>query len=71
VLGYLAGASGQFLLNTFWTRILDLPADRLRTLAVEASTRGWIKYRQSGSVIEVRFPTLLTPEEENARHGQD
>jgi hypothetical protein len=71
VIGYLAGASGQLLLSTFWTRLLDLPLDRLRALAAEASTRGWIKYRQSGSVVEVRFPTLLTPEEENARHGPD
>jgi hypothetical protein len=70
-LGYLAGASGQLLLSTFWTRLLDLPLDRLRALAADASTRGWIKYRQSGSVIEVCFPTLLTPEEENARYGQD
>ena len=71
VLGYLAGASGQLLLSTFWTRMLDLPADRLKTLAAEASARGWIKYRQSGSVVEVRFPALLTSEEENSRHGQD
>ena len=70
-LGYLAGTSGQLLLDTFWTRILDLPADHLITLAADASTRSWIKYRQSGSVIEVRFPALLTPEEENSRHGQD
>jgi hypothetical protein len=69
VLGYLTGSSGQLLLNTFWTRILDLRADRLKALAAEASTRGWITYRQSGSVIEVRFPALVTAEEEKARHG--
>jgi hypothetical protein len=37
VLGYLAGASGQFLLNTFWTRILDLPADRLIDILTDTS----------------------------------
>jgi len=71
VLGYLAGSSGQMLLTTLWTRLLDLPSDRLTALVAEASRRGWIKYRQSGSVIEVRFPTLLTPEEEKARYGPD
>jgi hypothetical protein len=71
VLGYLAGSSGQMLLTTFWTRLLDVPSDRLIDLATEASRRGWIIFRRSGSVIEVRFPNLLTPEEEEARRGQD
>jgi hypothetical protein len=71
VLGYLAGSSGQLLFSTFWTRLLDLPVDELTRLAVAASSRGWITYRQSGSVVEIRFPSLLTPEEKEARSGQD
>ena len=70
VLGYLAGSGGQMLFNTHGTRLLDVPAARLKDLAAEASRRGWIKLRQSGAVVEVRFPLLLTPEEE-ARRGQD
>jgi len=70
-LGYLAGASGQMLLTTFWTNLLDTPRDRLPSLAADASARGWIAYRQSGQVIEVRFPELLTPEELEARCEQD
>ena len=70
VLGYLAGASGQMLLTTFWARLLDTPKDKMTSLAAEASARGWIAYRQSGQVIEVRFPSLLTPEEQETRREQ-
>jgi hypothetical protein len=69
VLGHLAGSSGQMLLTTLWARLLDLPTDRLIALAGEASRRGWIIFRRSGSVVEVRFPALLTSEEEEARRG--
>ncbi len=71
VLGYLAGASGQMLLTTFWARLLDTPKAQLTSLAAEASARGWIAYRQSGQVIEVRFTNLFTPEEQEARREQD
>ena len=70
-LGYLSGASGQMLLTTFWARLLNIPTPQLTTLAAEASARGWIVYRQSGQVIEVRFPSLLTPEEEETRREQN
>lgn len=71
VLGYLAGSSGQILLTTLWARLLDVPSGGLIALATEASRRRWITFRRSGSVIEARFPTLLTAEEEEARRGQD
>lgn len=70
-LGYLAGSSGQMLLSTFWAKLLDTPSDQLTSLAADASARGLIAYRQSGQVIEVRFPELLTPEELEARCEQD
>lgn len=69
-LGYLAGASGQTLLTTFWAQLLDTPKDQLTSLAAAASARGWIAYRQFGQVIEVRFPGLLTPEEQETRREQ-
>jgi hypothetical protein len=71
VLGYLAGSSGQMLLTTFWAELLDTRWDQLTSLAADASARGWIAYRQSGQVIEVRFPQLLTAEEQEARCEQD
>jgi len=71
LLSYLAGASGQMLLSAFWTRLLDCPQHQLPALAADASARGWIAYRQSGQVVEVRFPELLTPEEMEIRREQD
>ena len=71
LLSYLAGASGQMLLTTFWAQLLDTPKAELAALAAEASARGWIAYRQPGHVVEVRFPELLTPEELEARREQD
>lgn len=71
LLGYLAGASGQMLLSTFWAQLLDTPKDQLASLAADASARGWISYCQSGQVVEVRFPDLLTPEEMEIRREQD
>ena len=52
-LGYLAGASGQMLLATFWAQLLDTPSDQMTSLAAEASARGWIAYRQAGQVAAV------------------
>ncbi len=71
LLGYLAGASGEMLLKTFWTQLLDAPEADIISLAAEASARGWIAYRRSGQVMEVRFPDVLTPDELKVRRGQD
>ncbi len=64
VLGRLAGARGQLLFSTFWTALLDVPTETLYELAAAASQRGRIDLRRVGSVVDVGFPRLLTPEEE-------
>lgn len=71
VLGYLAGGRGQLLLSTFWAKLLDVPTDRVAALALEASRRGWLNYRQVGKVVEIQFPDLLTVEEKEQLRGQD
>lgn len=71
VLGYLAGARGQLLLNSFWSRLLDVPTDRVAALAAEASRRGWLNYRQVGKVIDIQVPDLLTAAEKEMLRGQD
>lgn len=38
----------------------------MTALAAEASRQGWLTYRSAGSVVEVTFPALLTPQEETA-----
>jgi hypothetical protein len=71
VLGYLAGVRGAMLFATFWARLLDLPTERVHTLAAEASRRGWLNYRHAGAVTEVRFPGLLTAAEQEMLRGEN
>lgn len=63
-LGYITGARGQTLFETEYTRLLDCSSDRAIELAESASRRGWIICKRIGSVIEVLFPNLLTPQEQ-------
>jgi hypothetical protein len=69
-LGYLVGARGPLLLSTFWAKLLDRSTKGVGELAVEASRRGWINYRRSGSVVEARFPGLLTEAEQESLRGE-
>jgi hypothetical protein len=71
VLARLAGQRGQLLFSSFWTALLDTPTDRLFELAATASQRGWIDLRRAGSVVEVGFSKLLTPEEEETLRESD
>ena len=67
-LGYLEGRRAQRLFSSVWARLLDAPTERLLDFARAASRRGWLDFRSVGSVIEVRFPDLLDPEEEELLH---
>lgn len=71
VLGRLTGARGPLLFSTFWAALLDAPRDTLYDLAAVASRRGWIDLRRAGSVVDVGFSKLLTPEEEEALRESD
>jgi hypothetical protein len=66
IIGYLSGLRGKVLLDTVWTRMLDRTLAEIADLATEASKQGWMNYKAAGSVIEITFPGLLTPQEENA-----
>lgn len=61
LLGHLQGARGQGLFETLWARLLDRPKSQLIDLAVAASQRGLVEFRQAGGVIDVSFHTLLRP----------
>lgn len=51
--------------------LLDASTVELAELARAASRRGLCDFRQVGDVVELRFPALLNPdEEENAGVGQ-
>jgi hypothetical protein len=68
VLGYLSGLRGSRLLDSTWTQLLDCPPAELTEFTVEASTQEWLRYKTSGAVVEITFPGLLTPAEEQAAY---
>jgi hypothetical protein len=64
LIGYLCGLRGSLLLNCVWTRLLDYSTSELTDLVTEASKQGWLRFKASGSVLEISFPGVLTPAEE-------
>lgn len=64
LLGYLAGARGQGLFSTEYTKLLDCSREKTIELAELASRRGWITYKRIGDVIEVLFPNLINQQEQ-------
>lgn len=71
LLGYLCGLRGKMLLDTVWTRMLDRTRAEITDLATEASKQGWMSFKAAGSVVEITFPGLLSPQEEKASHEPD
>ncbi len=69
-MGYIAGGRGQTLFETEYCKLLDCTPDRIIELAESASRKGWIVCKRIGNVIEVLFPNLLTPEEQEWVHEQ-
>lgn len=64
VLGYLAGNRGLALFKTEWTRLLDLTGTNLQSFVASAGRQGLLAIKQLGDVAEVRFPGILTAQEE-------
>lgn len=52
-LGSLEGLSGQALLDTPWTRVLDCTGQRLLPVALQAKQLGLIHVRAGGGVVEI------------------
>lgn len=68
LLGYATGIRGGKLFSTEWTRLLDSTPSQILTLTTLAARQSLIDYRHLGDVVELRFPTLLTTEEEAHCH---
>jgi hypothetical protein len=69
--GFILGARGQALFQTFPARLLDAPASRLVDLAQDAKRLGLLDLKVAGDVIEITFPTLLTEEERRLVYGKN
>lgn len=71
-LGYLQGLRGPALFSTLWCEVLDSSPEALASLASRASQSDLMRFRQSGDVIEIGFPNLLSKaENELTSHGQN
>lgn len=68
LLGYLCGARGLALFESFWAQLLDAPLGELDGLAFAAGQRGWLDYRRIGDVMQIAFPKFLDSSE--AAHGE-
>ena len=64
LLAYLEGARAQRLFDSFWVRVLDISKEKVHDLAIAASQNGWLDYRRAGEVIDIRFPDLLSTQEQ-------
>ncbi len=71
VLGYILGARGNGLFNTFWSKVLDTPQEELVSLATDAKRLGFLDLSQAGGVVEVSFSRLFTEDERHLIHGTD
>lgn len=69
-LGWMEGARGQFLLDSFWSRLLDRNPAEVLDLLLAAGRAGWLDIRSAAGVLEVRMDRLLTPAEMELCHGQ-
>ena len=71
LLGYLCGVRGQGLFKTEWTKLLDIPQDRIANFASQAHRLGWMEFRNIGNVVDISFNNLLTKEEREAIDGSN
>lgn len=62
-IGYLNGYRGENLLNSIWSRLLDVPANQISELAHQAHKLGLMNFKKAGSVVDCSFDSLLTDKE--------
>jgi hypothetical protein len=69
LLGFAVGRRGRLLFETPWAAMLDAGPNELIDVAVDAKRLGVLDLKQSGSMIDVSFPLLLTDKERELIHG--
>ena len=71
LLGFLQGIRGPYLFNCAWIKMLDLDELEARERADDAKRLGLLDIKQSGSLIDISFPQLLTESDKELLHGTD
>jgi hypothetical protein len=69
LLGFAVGRRGRLLFEAPWAAMLDAGPNELIDAAVDAKRLGLLDLKQSGSMIDVSFPLLLTEKERELSHG--
>lgn len=71
LLGYMTGIRGEALFSTFWTSVLDIPANDMVYHAMDAKRLGLVDINAGGGVTDISFARLLTNDERRVIHGTD
>ncbi|MDP3480626.1 MAG: hypothetical protein Q8R88_12710 [Desulfoprunum sp.] len=71
LLGYLQGIRGHNLFHSPWIKVLDLDDLEARERADDAKRLGLLDIKQSGSLVDITFPTLLTGADKELLYGAD
>lgn len=69
LLAHIQGMRGLNLFDNPWIRVLDLEPLAARGLADDAKRLGILDFKQSGSIIDISFPQLLTQKDLEIIHG--
>lgn len=65
-IGYLAGFRGRLLLDTIWMRSLDTTDYEIKESLSRAMKKGWVRYRESGGMMEISFSDEIFKKEGKA-----
>lgn len=68
LLGYLMGKRGPALFDSPWIRVLDLEKAEVLEIAEDANRLGILNMKQSGSIIDISFPQLLSDRDRELMH---
>ncbi len=68
-IGYFLGKRGPLLFETAWCKVLDLSTAEIAELAHDAKRLGLLEIKQSGTIVDISFPALLTDKDRELIHG--
>jgi len=71
LLGYLQGIRGQNLFRCSWVGVLDLDEHDAQEKADDARRLGLIDIKQSGAIIDISFPRLLSETDKELLYGEN
>lgn len=71
LLAYLQGIRGKNLFSCSWAKVLDLDEIEARERSDDAKRLGLLDIKQSGSILDISFPKLLSDADKEFLNGAD